>query len=161
MRERPRGKARLRRRQLEIEEHLAPCRAVEAKEVDEVVINRVEAERGVGEDREERDDPGAGEHGRLLGKVDQQKRRDRHDRRDLQDHRIGIERIFDETRLVEQHGEADPTDGREQKTLERRRERDEKRGRQQRAIGHERREHEPRGRQHVGRNPADADHELP
>jgi hypothetical protein len=97
--------------------------------VDEVVVDRIEPERGVGENGEESDDPGASEHRRRLRQIDEQQRRDRHDRRYLQDDRVGIERIFDEARLVEQDGKTDAADGGEQKTFERGGERDEK-GRQ-------------------------------
>ena len=150
-----------RRRQLEVEEHLQPCRPIEAEKIDEVVVDRIEPERGVGEHGKEGDDPGAGEHRRRLRQINEQERRDCHDRRHLQDDRIGIERIFDEPRLIEQDGKADAADGGEQKTFERRGQRDEKGGQQHRAVGDQRGENEPRARQHVGRNIAGAHHHLP
>ena len=51
-----------RRRQLQIPQHLPARGAVEPEQVGEIVVDRVEPERGVGEHREERDDPGAGQH---------------------------------------------------------------------------------------------------
>ena len=53
-------------------QHLQARRSVEAKQVGEVVIDRVQPERRVGEHRKERDDPGAGEHRRLLRQPHQQ-----------------------------------------------------------------------------------------
>jgi hypothetical protein len=55
----------------------------------------------------------------VLRQIDQQERRDRHHGRDLQDHRIGIKRVLDQPRLVEQHRKADAADHRERKALER------------------------------------------
>ena len=106
-----------RRRQLELAQHLPARGAVEPEQVGEIVIDRVEAERGVGEHGKEGDDPGAGEHRRLLRQIDEQQRRDRHDRRHLQDHRIGIERILDQARLIEQDRKGDPADHRKRKAF--------------------------------------------
>ena len=44
-------------------------------------------------------------------RADQQQRRNRHHRGDLQDHRVGIKRIFDQPRLIEQDRKPDSAGG--------------------------------------------------
>ena len=78
----------------------------------------MQPERRVGQHRKERHDPGADQHRRRLRHIDQQQRRDRNHRRYLQDHRIGIKRIFDQARQVEQHGEAKAAERGQHKALD-------------------------------------------
>jgi len=85
--------------------------AVEPVEIGQIVIRTLQAERGIGEDRKEGDDPGADQLGRMgVVDIDQDQRRDGDDRRDLQDHREGIKTALDPGREVEQHRQADTAD---------------------------------------------------
>jgi hypothetical protein len=148
-------------RQLELGEDLhAPC-SVQAEKIGEIAIDRVEPERRIGEHGEEGDDPRAGKDRRLLRQIDQQERRNRHDRRHLQDHGIGIKRIFDQARLIEDDGEPYAAERREQKALERGRERDHERGEEHRPIRDEGGENKQRSRQHVGRQVVKAHDQVP
>ena len=149
------------RRQLETKQHLAARGAVEPIQIGEVVVDRVEAERGVGEHREEGDDPRAGEHRGLLRQPDEQQRRDRDHRRHLQDHRIGIERIFDQPRDVEQHRKPDAAGDREEEPLECRDQGGEQRVGQEAPIRYERPGDQAGAGQHIGRDRVEQHHLVP
>ena len=125
------------------------------------MVDRGEAERGVGQHREERHDPGTGQHRQGLRQIDQQQRRDGDDRCHLQDHRVRIERVFDQPRLAEQDGKADAADGGEQEALEGGGERHQQRLPQQAAVGDQCAQHQARARQHKRRNGEGAHHQVP
>ena len=64
-------------RQLQIAQGLQPRGAIELKQPGEIAVDGFQPERGVGEHREEADNPGAHHDRGLLRQVDQQQRRDR------------------------------------------------------------------------------------
>ena len=119
------------------------------------------SERRVRQHRKKRHDPGAGQHGRVLRQIDQEERRDGDDRRHLEDHGVGIERVFDQPGLIEQDREPNSADCRQQKSLDCRRQRDQKRLEQQRPIVDERAQDQAGAGQDVGRNVFDPHHRLP
>src|SRR6202011_5328106 len=101
----------------------------------------IQTKRGVGQHRKKSDDPGADNDRGLLRQVNQQQRRNRDHRRDLQDHRIGEQRIFQPFRLIEQQRQRDAADGGGNKSFERRQQRGQQRLRQHRPIADERPKH--------------------
>ena len=82
------------------------------------MINRIQPERCIGQNRKEGDDPGADEDRKRLRQIDQQKRRDGDDRGDLKNDGIWIERIIDQSPLVESDCQQDAADGGEQEPFE-------------------------------------------
>ena len=104
----------------QVPQRLPARRAMQPEQVDEVVVGTVEAQRGVGEDRKERDDPCA-EHERHVRvvDVDQDERRDRDDRRHLQHDRIREEAKLDPLRLREEERERDASGDRRPERQER------------------------------------------
>ena len=93
--------------------------------------------------------------------IDEKQRRDRDDRRHLQDHREGIERALDQPRLREDDGDEDTAERREQKRDRHGAQGDEKRERERAPILDEGRDDDARRGQDVGRDVVDPHHELP
>src|SRR5262249_26965245 len=142
-------------------EFLSARGAIELEQVGKVVVDRLEAEGGVCEHRKERNDPGASENRGLLWQIDQQQWRNGDDRGDLKDHRIRIQRIFEQARLIEQDRQSDTANDREQQPLKGGDERDEQGRQQDLSIGEQGLQHEARCRQHVGRDRVDPNRQLP
>ena len=107
---------RKRRRQLEPPQQRQPRGAVKGEQIGEIAIDRIEPQRGIGEHRKERHDPGAGQHRRRLRQIDEQQRRDRHHRRDLEDDGVRVERLLDQAGLVEQDRKRDAAENGENET---------------------------------------------
>ena len=149
-------------RQLEQDEGLPAAGAVELEQVEQVVIGRAQALRGVGEDREEGDEPGADQERRLgVGRVDEDQRRDGDDRRHLQDDGVGIERQLDPFRLGHEDGERDAADQRDGERQEGDLQRDQQGRQQDRIVGAEGLGDAQRARQDVVRHMGDVDIDLP
>ncbi len=145
-----------------MDQRLPAAGAVELEQIEEVVVGAPEPLRGVRQDREERDDPGADEQRRLRRRrVDEDQRRDGDDRRHLQDHRIGIERQLDPARLRHQHGERDAADQRDAERDEGDLHRDVEARQEHRPVGVERLGDPPRARQDVMRHIGEDDVDLP
>ena len=149
-------------REPQMDQRLPAVRAVKLEEIEEVVVGRVEALRGVGEDGEEGDDPGADQE-RLAGRrrVDQDQRRDGDDRRHLQDHGIGEERELDPARLRHQDRKRDAGDKGDRKRQEGGAQRHEERLAEDRPVGDERLADPDRAWQDVVRHVGDRDVDLP
>ncbi len=97
------------RRQLEIQQCLPARGPIEFEEVDQIVINALQALYHIGEDREERDEKGADEQRHLCRRcIDKDQWRDRDNGRDLQDDRQRIKGDLDPPRLHKEDGKADP-----------------------------------------------------
>jgi hypothetical protein len=87
-----------------VPQRLPAAGAVELEIVDQVAVDRIESQRGVGQDREEGDDPGAQQELRgLVVDIDVDQREDRHDRCDLEHDRKREQAHLDKPRLGEQH----------------------------------------------------------
>ena len=93
--------------------------AIKLEEIDEVMIDGGEAERGVGEDREESDQERDDENRAAGGQIDEQQRRNRDDGRHLHDHREREERAFERPPLREERAPAARPDRRRDQRLER------------------------------------------
>ena len=157
-----REEIRHRRRQLQVQQRLPPARPVEAEQVDQIVVGRVQPDRGVGQDREEGDDPGADQQRQLdVVDPDDDQRRDRHDRRHLQDHRIGEERRLDPFRAGEQHGQDDAQHHRHRERRQRDAHGDPPRFHQRAPVDDQGLQDHDRAGQQVGRNVERPYHGLP
>ncbi len=126
------------------------------------MVGRAQPLRGVRQDREEGDDPGADQQRRLGGgRIDEDQRRDGDDRRHLQDDGIGVERQLDPFRLGHEYGERDAADQRDAERREGDLEGDEQRRQQDRPVGAERLGDPQRARQDVVRDVVDVTIDLP
>ena len=149
-------------RQLEKDERPPAAGAVELEQVEEVVVGAAQALRRVGQDREEGDDPGADQDRALRGRrIDQDQRRDRDDRRHLQDDGVGVEGELDPARLRHDDGERDAADERDGERREGDLQRDEERGDEDRPIRRHRLGDADRARQDVVRHVVDRHIDLP
>ncbi|MPL60723.1 hypothetical protein SDC9_06284 [bioreactor metagenome] len=93
-----------RRRDLQIAQPLPAGGAIDPVQVAQVVVGRVQPERGVRQDREEGDDPGAEQEPRQpVVDIDEDQRRDRDDRGDLQDHCEGVKTHLGPAAETEEH----------------------------------------------------------
>jgi len=70
-------------------------RLIEIEQRNQVVIDRTQPQRRVGEHRKEGNDPGASQYRQRLWEIDQQERRDGDDGRHLQNNRVRVKRVFD------------------------------------------------------------------
>ena len=149
-------------RDLQVNERLPAAGAVELEQVEEVVVGGAQALRGVGQHREEGDDPGADEDRALRGRrIDDDERRNGDDGRHLQDHGIGIERQLDPSRLRHQdrqrHGAGNGDGERHERDLQRHQER----AGEDRPVLHHGLRHAHRARQDVMRHLGGGDVNLP
>ena len=158
----PAQEVRQRRRQAQIDQGAPATGAVELEQVEQVAVDGAQAEDGVRQDGEEGHQPGADQQRQLdvVGPHDDQ-RRDRHDRRDLQDDRIGKERELDPARQREQDGEQAADRDRGGQRLERDAHGDQQRGRQRAPVGDQRLRHQDRAGQDVGLDAGGAHDALP
>src|SRR5215468_3505988 len=108
------------RRKAQIAERLPTRGAVEAKKIDEVPVRAREPQHGVGEDREEGDEPRADQQseGDPLDPEDDEGS-DGHQRCHLENDRVGKERALDPRRLREDHGEDEAQHRGDEKSLTR------------------------------------------
>ena len=91
--------------QLHPPQNLPARGAIKPRQIQQIEIGGFQSQRGVGQDGKERDqrrDQRQREIDALEAHPDQDQGRDRHHRRHLQDHRIGIKRALDQPALAEQ-----------------------------------------------------------
>ena len=148
--------------QAQVDQRLPAAGAVELEQRQQVAVDRAQAEHGVGQDREERHQPGADQQREIdvVGPGNDQ-RRDGHDRRHLQDDGVGKEREFYPPRQREQDRQQAADDDRRRQRLQRDFERDDERGRQHAPVVDQRAGDQQRPRQHIGRNPRQPHDGLP
>ena len=148
--------------QAQIAQGLPAARAVELEQVDQIMVGRVEPEDRVRQDREERHDPGADQQRQVdVADPDDDQRRDRDDRRHLQDHRIGEQRFLQPLRLREDDRERDADRDRGDQRRKRDAQRDPQRFRQRAPVVPQRLRDQDRAGQDVMRDALDAHHRLP
>ena len=120
------------------EQDLPAGRPAHPEQVEEPMVDAAQAERRVGDDREEGDDDRAqDERDARVVHPDDDERRDGDDRRHLQQHGVGEKAHFDPSALHEEQRHQRSDDGRDRQGGERDAECDAERFRQQRPIGDE------------------------
>src|SRR5271170_6429293 len=143
-------------------QQLPPARGpVELKEIDEVMVHRGQAERGIGEYREESDQKRTDQHRLARTQIDQQQRRDGDDRGHLHDDGERKKRAFDHTRLREHEREQKAANGGRGQRLECDGERDFERAQQGSPVLDQGRHDQAGRRQNDGLNVVNANHRFP
>ena len=149
-------------RHSQVQQRLPRRRAVQPEQRQEVPVGAVQSDRGVRHDRKERDDPGADqERQKRLAHPDDDQGRDRHDRRHLQDHRIGEEAQLEKARAREQQRDGAAKQCRRGERRQRDAQRDQQRAEQARAVDPQAVGDIAGRRQNVGRYALQSDHDLP